>query len=373
MVELEEVLAEFEDQLPRLVQSLNIYLKALLGEDVYEIFKTRADDVSVMVERWMRELFEDCRKIPLKNEDPSRPATAAGQQEAAKVDNIPISLSVNLEAADQGGLAGQSVAADEASNFSAQLDFAIDPYYLYPDDTSETALGNALDSGTYSVGQSVSAPESGGSTRQLGDYNFPRQQMFTQHTSAMQIGFNPDSRWHGNLIAPYNQPYHRPPLPSAPPAGPLPTPPPLAPQRHLQQRPHPSLDDPKAQLAFQRSALQQQAMRQKRQQQQPQQQRYPHGPSALEQFHKRSSGLGGPQPRSMAESKTDRGPRDSGVSDMSSLYSGRGSVWRLERAASPAFSLRDPSTPGGITTPEEIGGLQGSPGENGTFFNTDNE
>ncbi|KAK0611970.1 hypothetical protein B0T14DRAFT_607951 [Immersiella caudata] len=57
VVELEEMLVEFEEKLPSLVDSLNIYLKAFFGEDVDEMFRARADDVSAMVERWMRELF----------------------------------------------------------------------------------------------------------------------------------------------------------------------------------------------------------------------------------------------------------------------------------------------------------------------------
>ncbi|KAK4443270.1 hypothetical protein QBC34DRAFT_443509 [Podospora aff. communis PSN243] len=64
VVELEEVLVEFNAESPSFLAALDTHLKDLVGELAYEGYKNEVETIKTFVVQWMRELLDNCRRIP---------------------------------------------------------------------------------------------------------------------------------------------------------------------------------------------------------------------------------------------------------------------------------------------------------------------
>ncbi|KAK0750202.1 hypothetical protein B0T18DRAFT_123501 [Schizothecium vesticola] len=74
VVELEEVMLEFDVQLPSFIAAFDAHVKKLFGELVNHSFRQQIEGIKKFVQQWMRELLDKCREIPSRMQKASSPS-----------------------------------------------------------------------------------------------------------------------------------------------------------------------------------------------------------------------------------------------------------------------------------------------------------
>ncbi|KAK0613303.1 hypothetical protein B0T14DRAFT_525990 [Immersiella caudata] len=346
VVELEEVLVEFYAERPSFIRALDAQLKDLLGDMVYDRFRAKVDAIKTFVQQWMEELLlEKCRKIPTNGGVCGIASTPAQLEVVGGTGfNSPFS-----------GSESYLQNADDNYSFLTEWDWTVDS--RFPDQSASSADGMATQEQHHQGSHNIMT------TGHESQFHRPGGQGLVQQASNDQMPYQAPA--YGVSIAYEGSSGTQPvPLPT-----PIPTPPNLAvPAPVVMSGPQPLFSDPIACRAVQMADSQQMARRwydqQPQQYQQSQGLQQPRIPGPIQRFHERHSGtVSRPKPTAHANNAL----RDSGISDVGSLYSanGQGGVWAMnQRAPSPASRLNNFSYPEGY---------QGYSSTGGTFLNTDDD
>jgi len=338
---------EFETQLPPFVTALEAQLKGLLGDIVYPMFRQEVGIINTFVQKWMRELFEQCRAIPFQHPNPEVPVASAHQIRATQVNNMVTDPAFsNMDNRTEFG--------PQSRDNLPELDSTVNASRIFLQDWDTAGFANELTNNSMMATQYYEVSNNATTTQHSEIYHRPHQIAHTHLPYHAQIN---------NHAATYNSVHHGPPAPPTP----IPTPPDTTQHGSAISQPPPPFNDPAAHRALAMSVGHQNARQQQREQ--------PHVPLHVQKFHERCSGSGKPLSRTDPGIKPIRDLRDSGVSDVGSSYSGYESAWQVNGAASPASPLTGQNSYRVASGNDARvgGGFGGYSVEPRTFFNTDDD
>ncbi|KAK0647175.1 hypothetical protein B0T16DRAFT_173210 [Cercophora newfieldiana] len=346
VVELEEVLVEFNTRLPTLTTPLDAYLRDLLGNPVYHQFRGRVETIINFVQQWMKELLSDkCREIPNR---------AKHDDDDADVSSVaPVQVEVTRDVLFESPFSGSENHAVIANEEYNPLDWIAnrvpeDTFPNQPQEFSNLTMNNMA------AEQFNQGSNNGMVVAQHAEVN-------PSPVGAVSHQFIGDELPHQFAPASTATIYNY--ADGVPPPTPIPTPPNLAEQVYAMPGPQPPLSDPIACRAVQMSDDHQRARHDHRYQQQQ-----PRLPLHVQRFHERNSGS---TPRPNSATNVNNALRDSGVS-MGSSHSGQGETWKPSRAASPANQLVGVCDGAGSDSAAGTE-CQGYSPEWETFLNTDDD
>lgn len=300
---------EFDVQLPSFITAFDAHVKKLFGDLVNHSFRQHIESIKKFVQQWMRELLDKCREIPSRMQTASSPSDLSRHIDLP-AERTPEDARFNPSLLEIGT---QGEDGHEACNFLTE--------WMTADRVSDVMMADQMDRPLNNVDI----------TRNWQHPELPNRgiERVSQQTDDGRV-FNQHCPPNGNIM--FNSSFCAPP----PMPAPMPTTPSFAERAEAFSRARPLLGDALAHRAVQMSVRQQQAMRHgfNQQQQQPEQQE-PRIPLTIQKFYQRNSASGKPISRPGSEVSVEKGLRDSGVSDMGSIYGDQGNIWQVHGAGSP--------------------------------------
>ncbi|KAK0623932.1 hypothetical protein B0T14DRAFT_191335 [Immersiella caudata] len=147
VVELEEVLVEFNAEAPSFIAALDTHLKTLVGETAYEWYRDDVEAIKTFVEQWMRELLDNCRGIPLRPPNNGQDSVHAPHEAGTnRVNNASTGLNHSSGPAEYGTQDFENLEGDQDAFTVPECVFqaldwtSIDPSSLEPDGPAALTL-----------------------------------------------------------------------------------------------------------------------------------------------------------------------------------------------------------------------------------------